>query len=137
MHHTLQLIYVGVTSREIGYFHNGEYNFSRDINAAYIISQSLSTQLIGQTIINTKSSMVMLTQHVCSLQAASSTHILSSSIALQSHLQRSLQRDFSTASCKSKRSSTISPRSSLISTLVFTLVAILMVHSVNAGNNHH
>ena len=104
MHRNLQLIYGGVTSREIGCFHNGEYNFSRDINAAYIISQSLSTQLIGQTIINTQSSMVMLTQHVCSLQAASSTHILSSSIALQSHLQRRLQRDFSTTSCKSKRS---------------------------------
>ena len=81
MHQTLQLIYGGVTSREIGCFHNGEYNFSRDINAAYIISQSLSTQLIGQTIINTQSSMVMLTQqqHITVLVSPQCIHYISKS----------------------------------------------------------
>ena len=82
MHQTLQLIYGGVTSREIGYFHNGEYNFSRDINAAYIISQSLSTQLIGQTIINTQSSMVMFTQqqHIMVLVSPQRIHYISKSL---------------------------------------------------------
>ena len=48
---------------------------------AYIISQSLSTQLIGQTIINTQSSMVMFTQqqHIMVLVSPQRIHYISKS----------------------------------------------------------